>query len=490
MNNPALPFFLLPFFMMSGVALQTAGVYLCLVLWVFVRGQDVGFASHRAILSTASLLAVAYLIPIVFQSVLATGTNPLQYCFVDPPRVLDCKVTLKTWLKSPTSSLFIGLAVGWTLYVLTRKNSRKQSPAHSIEGLNVLSDDGQRVRGFSRGLLYATLIFFAYSLYQHLTGFSLLLKTKILADEHRMPNGTYRIFGFYGHPLSLAGASLVWSSTALYGLWTELRSRNALASGLSTKGWAVVALLQSALVYMSGGRMALAVLTALWLIFVLALALAVLLPRFTRTRKAKLLAQASLGGAVLGSIAVAGWGLSTGVFANLAERIFSRGLGGGTLGQGPLGDRELFWQVYLSMWRDSPLLGQGYFAVEHGLRTEYYMREGLASLRDKFNAHNIFLEILGISGVVGLLAYMTVCVLLGLNMKILAGRSPQRRFILGSLVFAFFANLLHGLTQNTFFDSAVTACYLALIGLLVVPPFKHNPKTDSASAPMNLNVRT
>ncbi|MEN9528395.1 MAG: hypothetical protein RI932_268 [Pseudomonadota bacterium] len=485
MQNPALPFFLLPFFMMSGVALQTAGVYLCLVLWVFVRGQDGGFAAHRAILSTASLLAVAYLIPIVLQSILATSINPLQFCFVDPPRVLDCKVTLKSWLKSPASSLFIGLAVGWTLFVLTRKKSPRPTQAQAVAGLNVLSDDDQRIRGFSRGLLFATLLFFTYCLYQHLTGYSALLKTKILADEHRMPNGTYRIFGFYGHPLSLAGACLIWLSTALYGLWTEFRSRGAGASGLSAMSWGTVAILQSALIYMSGGRMALVVLAVLWLIFAVAVSLGVLLPRFAPGKKAWKLAQTLIGGVAVSGVALIAWGFSTGVFQSFAEKIFSRGLGGGTLGQGPLGDRELFWQVYLAMWRDSPLVGQGYFAIEHGLRTEYYLREGLASLRDKFNAHNIFLEVLGISGVLGLLAYMTVCVLLGLNMKILAGRSPQRRFVLGAIVFAFFANVLHGLTQNTFFDSAVTSCYLALIGILVLPPLKPNLKTDSGLAPVN-----
>jgi len=43
---------------------------------------------------------------------------------------------------------------------------------------------------------------------------------------------------------------------------------------------------------------------------------------------------------------------------------------------------------------------------------------------------------------------------------------------------AFLANLLHGLTQNTFFDSAVSACYLALIGILVVPPLKPRSEID------------
>jgi O-antigen ligase len=155
-----------------------------------------------------------------------------------------------------------------------------------------------------------------------------------------------------------------------------------------------------------------------------------------------------------------------------APNLNPRGVGGGTLGQGPLGDRALFWQVHLAMWRDSPLLGQGYFAVQHGVRGAFYVSEGFADLRDKFNAHNIFLEVLGISGLAGLLGYLTILVLLSMNLKMLAGPSTAKRTLLGGLVLALAANLLHGLTQNTFFDSAITACYLALIGLFIVPPSK------------------
>lgn len=236
---------------------------------------------------------------------------------------------------------------------------------------------------------------------------------------------------------------------------------------------------------MSGGRTAFVVLATLWGLLLLSFALGMAFRRSTLKKGSRKIVQAVLSGTILTGVGFVAWGAFSGLFKSWAERIFSRGLGGGTLGQGPLGDRELFWQVYLDIWRDSPLVGQGYFAVEHGLRTEYYLRAGLASLRDKFNAHNIFLEILGISGLLGLFAYLIVCVLLGLNMKILAGRSPQRRFILGALVVAFVANLMHGLTQNTFFDSAVTSCYLALIGLLVAPPLKPNLKGESSPASLN-----
>lgn len=458
--------------MMAGVALQSAGLYLLLVIWLFTAAQPMTAAVRRAILSAASLLVIAYLTPIVVQSILAITLNPLRYCFPDPPRVLSCEVDLKSWLKSPVSSAFVGLGIGWAFYALTRKSVSGLHPSEaSVSTLNILSDDTVRLRGFSLGLLYATVLLFVYCTFQHLTGYSLLLKTRMLDEEHRMASGYFRVFGFYGHPLSLAGAALVWSSFGMYGLWYSHRKRSD-KFGLGALGWGAVSVLQSALVYMSGGRTALLVLALLWALLLSAIFISLFFTR-NASHNAQRINRIFAGSALL-LAAAAGVVLFyfSSSIENMAGRLFTRGLGGGTLGQGPLGDRELFWQVYLAMWRDSPVLGHGYFAVEHGLRTHYYTHEGFAALNDKFNAHNIFLEVLGISGLLGFFTYLIVCVLLWINMSALAGKSQARRFILGGLGVAFLANLLHGLTQNTFFDSAVTACYLALIGLLVVPPLK------------------
>lgn len=473
-RNPALPFFLLPFFIMAGVALQSAGLYLLLVLWLFTAGQPLPASSRRVMLSTASLLIMVYLIPVVLQSIVAIGANPLQYCFIDPPRVTVCKVDLRAWFKSPASSAFLGLGMGWGLYVLTRKPILGGLGLSSadVSTLNIWNDDSVRLRGFAIGLLYATVLLFSYCLYQHFTGFSLLLKSKFLAQEHRMPNGTFRVFGFYGHPLSMAGAALVWSALAIFGLWTTHRTRSD-KMGLALTGWGTIALLQSALVYMSGGRTALLVLAVFWIVLVCAIVLSLLVGRLPSFRKSLGRKHVIIGAvAAFGAAIILALIISLPLLQQFADKIFARGMGGGSFAQGPLGDRELFWQVYLAMWRDAPVLGQGYFAVEHGLRTHFYVKQGFADLVDKFNAHNIFLEILGISGLVGFFAYLLVCVLLWINMSALAGKSQQRRFILGGLGVAFIANCIHGLTQNTFFDSAVTSTYLALIGVLVVPPLK------------------
>jgi O-antigen ligase len=300
---------------------------------------------------------------------------------------------------------------------------------------------------------------------QHTSGFNLLTSGKLL-DEHRMANGQYRIFGFFGHPLSLAGAALVWFSVALFAFSKSMTTQSKVFS-VSGWLWFTVSLMQSALVYMSGGRTALAVVILFWLMCALFIACSVVRSRFlgkwfeSHPASARIMLL-SLFGVLLAAVGFA--------VVSVAPQLSPRGIGGGTMGQGALGDRPLFWQTYLAMWSDSPLLGQGYFAIEHGVRTDYYVRGGLSALRDKFNAHNIFLEILAVSGVAGLMVMLAATALLYMNLRALSGHSPERKVLLGGLALALAANLLHGLTQNTFFDSAVTACYLGLIGLFVVPP--------------------
>ena len=482
-KHPGLPFFLLPFFLLSGVALQAAGLYLCLVVWMFVVGDKLAVAPRRAVLSTASIFIVSYLLPIVFQSLLGLFENPLRSCVVDPPRVLTCELTLKAWLKSPISTATVGLGIGWAFFVLTRGSPRHLGQQADLSALNVVSDDSVRVTAFSRGLLISSALLFAYCLYQHLTGYSLLLKSRLLAPEHQMANGSYRTFGFYGHPLSLAGASLVWLSFGLWGGWSEFRKRS-LASGLSLPLWFLVSIFHLCLIYMSGGRTALAVAVLMIGVLLAAVTLSILLVRVSpqspvkqSQKLKKLLLPFSMGLLVLlGSLPFV---FSSEFFKRILSYFHVRGTTSGTMGHGLFGDRELFWQVYLAMWRDAPFLGQGEFAVRHGVRTQYYLQEGFADLRDKFGAHNIFLEVLGTMGVVGFFAYLVLCVLLFLNLKILAGRSQQRLFVLRALLLAFIANLLHGLTQNTFFDSAVSACYLAIVGIFVVPPLTRTVELKS-----------
>jgi len=471
------PFFLLPFFLMAGVAIQSTGLYFCLVIWMFVAGQGVARSARRAVLSASALLALVYLIPVIAQSILALQIDPLRFCVIDPPKIKSCDIQLSTWLKSPASSSFIGLAIGWAVHAIWRRGNQESSQAQAQSvtpaGLQTWNDDPQRFGSFALGLLISSVFFFVYNLVQHATGFSALLKTHMLEDEHRMPNGMYRIFGFYGHPLSMAAASLVWCSLALHALWIGFKEKSKVLN-LNIWAWAIIAVIHSLNIYMSGGRTAALVAALGWTLLGAKSIWFLMTNRFFKKWFA---ANAVAARLILAGSFCAVAAVLIVAFLHFAPSLGPRGIGGGTMGQGPLGDRPLFWQVYLAMWRESPMFGQGFFAIEHGLRTHFYVREGFAALVDKFNAHNIFLEVLGVSGLFGLFAYMVVLVLMWVNLKVLAGNSPARKVVLHAIGFAVLANLLHGLTQNTFYDSAVSACYLGLIGTLVVPPLR--PKADT-----------
>ena len=463
-------FFVLPFFLMAGVALQSAGLYFCLVLIPLLCAWPLPRGAQRVVVSTAMLLAACYFLPIVIQSIVALSADPLRSCVVDPPRIKSCDLTPQAWLKSPVSAAFAGLAFGWIIIAFRKSRDSNLSVDNASVVANTPGGNDRRLELFSRGLMYASVVFFVYGVCQHITGFNILSADRILADEHRMPNGRYRIFSFYGHPLSLAGASLVWVGISAVAA-QEAFANKGRVFGLRLIDWLIVAAIQTGNVYMSGGRTALLVALLFWGIIVLSVlwqsAKNVFLPRLFPNRP-----QAPILFTVKLLLALCSVGVGVFLYSLGPDWFSSRGVGGGTLGQGPLGDRPLFWQTYLSMWRESPFFGQGYFAIEHGVRTQFYIKEGFAALRDKFNAHNIFLEVLGISGIVGLFAFLGILVLLYLNLKVLAGNSRERRWLLKGLLFALVANLLHGLTQDTFFDSAVTACYLGVLGLFVVPPLK------------------
>ncbi|MFZ9520000.1 MAG: O-antigen ligase family protein [Silvanigrellaceae bacterium] len=468
--SPESVFFLLPFFLMAGVALQSAGLYFCLVLIPILCAWPLPRGAQRVVLSTAMLLAACYFLPVVIQSIVALTADPLRSCVVEPPRIKSCDLTPQAWIKSPVSAAFAGLGLGWGFVAFSKSRDSRLSGDNIQGAANNEAGNEKRLELFARGLIFASVVFFIYGVCQHVTGFNLLSAERILADEHRMPNGRFRIFSFYGHPLSLAGASLVWVAISLSAAHDSFSNKTRVF-GLRLSNWLFVGAIQTANVYMSGGRTALLVAIVLWGMLAMgvlsSIAKNVLLPRIfpNRSQTPILLALTLL-------LAVCSVGAGVFLYSLGPDWLTSRGVGGGTMGQGPLGDRPLFWQTYLSMWRESPWFGQGYFAVEHGVRNQFYNKEGFAGLRDKFNAHNIFLEVLGISGIVGLFAFLGAMVLLYLNLKVLAGRSRERVWLLKGLLIAVITNLLHGMTQNTFFDSAVSACYLGIVGLFVVPPLK------------------
>ena len=125
--------------------------------------------------------------------------------------------------------------------------------------------------------------------------------------------------------------------------------------------------------------------------------------------------------------------------------------------------RLVFWDVHWQMFQDHPVLGVGY-TQKKIKATEYYEKMGYESLERKYSAHNIYLQTLADSGIVGLLSIITIFSSLGLvGIQILRKwKSP----LLGIIVTSTF---LAGMMQNILRDSEfLTALWVSLAICLVI----------------------
>ena len=114
-----------------------------------------------------------------------------------------------------------------------------------------------------------------------------------------------------------------------------------------------------------------------------------------------------------------------------------------------LDDRVAFWLVHWEMFKERPILGHG-DNTNTEYRTPYYEKIGLQSFNKKYEAHNLFLQIMVNSGAIGFVAFM---VWLVWNMR-LAFRF--RNLAIGNAALQVLAAIsIAGLSQNAFQDSAV-----------------------------------
>jgi O-antigen ligase len=122
-------------------------------------------------------------------------------------------------------------------------------------------------------------------------------------------------------------------------------------------------------------------------------------------------------------------------------------------------DRLAFWHVHWVMFSERPLIGHGE-NITTAYRTPYYEKLGLGGLERKFEAHNLYLQILVNTGIVGLALYLTWF-----------GWALRRAWTVSRAVFtALVVYALASLTQNSFQDSEVRyALTLVVSGLFLAP---------------------
>lgn len=157
------------------------------------------------------------------------------------------------------------------------------------------------------------------------------------------------------------------------------------------------------------------------------------------------------------------------VTENPISKRFHESLEANAATEGYTDDRMVFWHVHWEMFKDRPLLGHGE-NLDTAYRTPYYEALGFKDFPKKYEAHNLFLQILVNGGLVGLAAF---CTWIG---WIIFGLVRARGTAFGSApIQSVLALLLAGMTQNAFQDSEVRYALMlpVVIAVLCYPRRPH-----------------
>ena len=442
------PFYLLPFAILAGTAAQGSGLYLfgiVVPVWLY-RRELLSYASRLPLGTLAVCLATLYLVFPVIDVIDGFLPDGETIRAIPRPEHLP-------WAKVIRGPVTSGVLVtGTFLAILAFLNRNKTLNQSSTAGGRETSTRVFRV--FTRGLSIASIILLAYVLLQATTGFD--YRTLVANRTDRlMANGWYRPSGFYTHPLSLAGTALVFGSFYWSVFWQALEKRG---PDLVVPLWEScgIALLHFTLVFLTAGRTA-ALVGALMLLGI---------PASSgighQFHKWKLAALIILAPIIALAAQLAGiWQRFREFFTDFAK---------------PGSDHRLdFWTVHWRMIRDDPFFGHGYTWLHAFKRREYYEALGYGGLKQKFNAHNIYLEVLAQVGLIGVLV-IALCIAVFLsNLRRASVREPVGALLIRAFTIALGANALHGLTQNTFFDSNLAFTYLALFLVLFWSLIDHAP---------------
>jgi O-antigen ligase len=139
-------------------------------------------------------------------------------------------------------------------------------------------------------------------------------------------------------------------------------------------------------------------------------------------------------------------------------------------------DRIAFWVVHMDMFKQKPSLGHG-LSYRQEYLDRFYEEHGLLEFKKKYPAHNMFLQVLVNSGVVGFLIWfwrividVWACLLMIRGIRPVRDRwqsAGSRAWIGWAGLATIVGVMLAGLTQNAFQDSAVRFHWTILEGLLL-----------------------
>jgi O-antigen ligase len=260
---------------------------------------------------------------------------------------------------------------------------------------------------------------FAYIILQRYLGIDWVHGWEAKLGAHRYSYGVYRVSGFMGHPLSFAYNLMLLS---LFAYFHAFKNPDNLAQ--VAKKWRTTFALTAMSLVLTGSRAP--------LIFMLGIVVLAEFRRILNHKKVFVVCFAF----VLGIIA---WEKST--ILRFNEVISSESKIEEKM------PRIVFWKVHWEMFEDHPWMGVGYHDRKMG-SLDYYKNAGYTEDDKKYRAHNIYLQTLADSGMLGFVGIMFF-----LGGLAICARTIYRNHRNSILYLLLAGVLLSGLVQNNLRDS-------------------------------------
>lgn len=285
-----------------------------------------------------------------------------------------------------------------------------------------LSERSQLVDTIAKAYLSLTALHFVYAIVQSRTGIDWVHGFDAILGEHRKSGEIFRISGFMAHPLTLS------YNLGLLFLATACLSRGVSKNFNHLKLYLYAAATFLALTLLISGSRAPIILT---------LGCSVLLFHkeiLTHWKKYILLSTTAAGlliweGSLLRRFAE--------LFEN-SDSIYDL-------------PRFKFWSVHWQAFLDHPILGTGIKGRSQAIEPYY---QSIGFIEKQYNAHNIYLQFLADSGLIGFTGFFVFCICLLLSCYRISQLSKN------VTIFVFpFLMMISGIIQNNWRDSEIVYCF-------------------------------
>ena len=432
--------------MLGGTGLQSVGLYIFAILlpWYLCKGKmrDTRSLTPHFFKIGLGFIIIFSMFPIA--NLLALMVKQEHFISVS---ALASAPPFRKLLDSHFSSAILGTGVFYVIISAFLKFTQKKPRQLNFDKQDLFIS-------FTKGTLVASSILGCYLLFQHYTGFDYKgAGFKLESTKRLVTSNSYRTLGFFSHPLSLAGGSLalftfywvLFCQTLAKSNLKDRSSSNPYLNIKLAKHYLLIACLHLSFIVLSGGRFAI----------LLGLCTCVLYPFFLPLSKSYRLARRVFAALALSFTSILT--IHSGVLYRFQELK--------VLWQHGKLDRFKFWQVHWQMILDSPLIGHGHAWLKHHKREIYYNHLGFENLVNKYNAHNLYLEILTNVGILGMMGILSG----GLIILSSYGRMTEKtehKVLYSALLIALISNLLNGMTNNSLFDSNIIYIYLFLSWVL------------------------